>query len=196
MSFNNDETDIVSSELQGVQQIVLRYENEIKNLKQDIEQLRGENKEVNEVEKFSKILHRINSRIDDLSYEPLDKDDFESIFNQLDYIDTKLDKMEKNYEIKVNEIKDRFELVSKRKIQQLEQKLNLMKPADPEIRLHILETDLKRIEEVINNRSPKIWNFYSMTRFVIVGVLGMIGLLMYEPFWSAYKQLLRFLGLI
>ena len=196
VSFNKDETDIVSNELQGVRQIVLRYENEIKDLQKDIEQLRDKSRQIDEVDNFSQILRRINSRIDDLSYEPLDKEDFDSIFNQLDYLDTKLDKMEKNYEVKINEIKERFEFISKKKIQQLEKKITSLKPTDPEITLRLLETDLQKIEKVMSKREPKLWTFYSMTRFVVVGVLAMFGLLMYKPFLNVYTQLLEFLGLL
>jgi len=175
---------------------VLKYENENRDLKQEVKHLKGKERQDMDSDNFSNILQKINSRMEDLSYEPLDKDDFESIFNQLDYLDTKLDKMEKNYEVKVNELKAKFEFVNGKTIQHLSKEISSVKPSDPEITLHFSKTDLEKIENVMSSRKTKIYNFYSMTRVVAIGVIGMVGLLMYEPFWNLYKQLLTFLGFI
>jgi chromosome segregation ATPase len=194
--FNTNEEQSLSSEIQSLRQMVLKYENENSDLKQEIETLRKKESEMLNVDMFSTILQRINSRMDDLSYEPLDRDDFESIFNQLDYLDTKLDKMEKNYEVKINELKVKFEFVNNKTIQQLAKNITSVKPNDPKITLHFQDTDLDKIEHALSNRKIEIYNFYSLTRVVIIGVVGMVGLLMYEPFWNLYKELLLFLGLI
>lgn len=199
VSFNSDETDDISREIQNIRRIVLRYEEEIRSLKREIEQLKDENRDLNKADNVSNILKKINNSIDDLSYEPVDRDDFESILNQLDYLDIKLEKMEKNYEGKINEVTDRFEFFGRKKIQGLEKKITLLESTEaikPQITLQLLEKDLKKIEKIMNRREAKLWNFYSMTSFVVVGVFGMVGLLMYEPFWNSYKQLLEFLGLI
>ena len=199
VSFNSDETDDISREIQNIRRIVLRYEEEIRSLKREIEQLKDENRDLNKADNVSNILKKINNSIDDLSYEPVDRDDFESILNQLDYLDIKLEKMEKNYEGKINEVTDRFEFFGRKKIQGLEKKITLLESNEaikPQITLQLLEKDLKKIEKIMNRREAKLWNFYSMTSFVVVGVFGMVGLLMYEPFWNSYKQLLEFLALI
>ena len=199
VSFNSDETDDISREIQNIRRIVLRYEEEIRSLKREIEQLKDENRDLNKADNVSNILKKINNSIDDLSYEPVDRDDFESILNQLDYLDIKLEKMEKNYEGKINEVTDRFEFFGRKKIQGLEKKITLLESTEaikPQITLQLLEKDLKKIEKIMNRREAKLWNFYSMTSFVVVGVFGMVGLLMYEPFWNSYKQLLDFLGLM
>jgi molybdopterin/thiamine biosynthesis adenylyltransferase len=194
--FNTNEEQSLSSENQSLQQMVLKYKSENSDLKQEIEALRKKEIEAVNVDMFSTILQRINSRMDDLSYEPLDKDDFESIFNQLDYLDTKLDKMEKNYEVKINELKAKFEFVNNKTIQQLSKKITSVKPNDPEITLHFQDTDLEKIEHALSNKKTEMYNFYSLTRVVVIGVIGMVGLLMYEPFWNIYKELLVFLGLM
>jgi len=195
--FNTDENqNHLSSEVQSLRKMVLKYENENRDLKQEIKHLKGKEQQAVDVDKFSQILQKINSRMDDLSYEPLDKDDFESIFNQLDYLDTKLDKMEKNYEVKINELKAKFEFVNGKTIQHLSKEITSINPTDPEITLHFSTTDLEKIENVLSSRKTKLYNFYSMTRVVVIGVIGMVGLLMYEPFWNLYKQLLTFLGFI
>jgi len=195
--FNTDENqNHLSSEVQSLRKMVLKYENENRDLKQEIKHLKGKEQQAVDVDKFSQILQKINSRMDDLSYEPLDKDDFESIFNQLDYLDTKLDKMEKNYEVKINELKAKFEFVNGKTIQYLSKEITSINPTDPEITLHFSTTDLEKIENVLSSRKTKLYNFYSMTRVVVIGVIGMVGLLMYEPFWNLYKQLLTFLGFI
>jgi len=194
--FNTNEEKSLSSENQSLQQMVLKYKSENSDLKKEIEALRKKEIEAVNVDMFSTILQRINSRMDDLSYEPLDKDDFESIFNQLDYLDTKLDKMEKNYEVKINELKAKFEFVNNKTIQQLSKKITSVKPNDPEITLHFQDTDLEKIEHALSNKKTEMYNFYSLTRVVVIGVIGMVGLLMYEPFWNIYKELLVFLGLM
>jgi molybdopterin/thiamine biosynthesis adenylyltransferase len=194
--FNTNEEKSLSSENQSLQQMVLKYKSENSDLKQEIEALRKKEIETVNVDMFSTILQRINSRMDDLSYEPLDKDDFESIFNQLDYLDTKLDKMEKNYEVKINELKAKFEFVNNKTIQQLSKKITSVKANDPEITLHFQDTDLEKIEHALSNKKTEMYNFYSLTRVVVIGVIGMVGLLMYEPFWNIYKELLVFLGLM
>ena len=194
--FNTNEEKSLSSENQSLHEMVLKYKSENSDLKQEIEALRKKEIEAVNVDMFSTILQRINSRMDDLSYEPLDKDDFESIFNQLDYLDTKLDKMEKNYEVKINELKAKFEFVNNKTIQQLSKKITSVKPNDPEITLHFQDTDLEKIEHALSNKKTEMYNFYSLTRVVVIGVIGMVGLLMYEPFWNIYKELLVFLGLM
>ncbi len=194
--FNTNEEKSLSSENQSLHEMVLKYKSENSDLKKEIEALRKKEIEAVNVDMFSTILQRINSRMDDLSYEPLDKDDFESIFNQLDYLDTKLDKMEKNYEVKINELKAKFEFVNNKTIQQLSKKITSVKPNDPEITLHFQDTDLEKIEHALSNKKTEMYNFYSLTRVVVIGVIGMVGLLMYEPFWNIYKELLVFLGLM
>jgi predicted nuclease with TOPRIM domain len=194
--FNTNEEKSLSSENQSLHEMVRKYKSENSDLKQEIEALRKKEIEAVNVDMFSTILQRINSRMDDLSYEPLDKDDFESIFNQLDYLDTKLDKMEKNYEVKINELKAKFEFVNNKTIQQLSKKITSVKPNDPEITLHFQDTDLEKIEHALSNKKTEMYNFYSLTRVVVIGVIGMVGLLMYEPFWNIYKELLVFLGLM
>jgi predicted nuclease with TOPRIM domain len=194
--FNTNEEKSLSSENQSLHEMVRKYKSENSDLKQEIEALRKKEIETVNVDMFSTILQRINSRMDDLSYEPLDKDDFESIFNQLDYLDTKLDKMEKNYEVKINELKAKFEFVNNKTIQQLSKKITSVKPNDPEITLHFQDTDLEKIEHALSNKKTEMYNFYSLTRVVVIGVIGMVGLLMYEPFWNIYKELLVFLGLM
>jgi molybdopterin/thiamine biosynthesis adenylyltransferase len=194
--FNTNEEKSLSSENQSLHEMVLKYKSENSDLKQEIEALRKKEIETVNVDMFSTILQRINSRMDDLSYEPLDKDDFESIFNQLDYLDTKLDKMEKNYEVKINELKAKFEFVNNKTIQQLSKKITSVKANDPEITLHFQDTDLEKIEHALSNKKTEMYNFYSLTRVVVIGVIGMVGLLMYEPFWNIYKELLVFLGLM
>jgi chromosome segregation ATPase len=194
-SFNGNEVDRVSSELYGIRDIVIGYEDEIKALKEELEKLRTKSKEERSAEEFSKILQGIKQRIEAFDYEPLDREDFESMFNQLDYLDTKLDKMEKSYELRVNELQYRLERMNNKKVQELKESIALLKPHDPKITLHLLEKELKRIEKVIHQKEPEVWNIYTMTLFVMVGVFGMVGLLSYEPFSSLYKQLLLFLGL-
>jgi chromosome segregation ATPase len=194
-SFNSDEVDRVSSELYGIRDIVVGYEDEIKALKEEIKKLRANTQKEKSIEEFSTILKGINRRIEEFNYEPLDREDFESMFNQLDYLDTKLDKMEKSYEVRINELQYSLERMNNKKVQELKESIIRLKPTDPKITLHFLERELQKIEKVINQKEPEVWNIYTMTLFVMVGVFGMVGLLSYEPFSSLYRQLLLFLGL-
>ena len=66
---------------------------------------------------------------------------------------------------------------------------------DPKITLHLLESDLEKIDQIIKKRQSKIYNYYRITRnIIIIGVIGVIvtSLLLYEPFWELCKQLLAF----
>ena len=193
---DNNQTDIVSNEFYGIREIVFKYENEIKDLKEEIEKLRATSKQSNKVDDFSKILRGINRRMDEFSYEPLDRDDFESMFNQLDYLDSKLDKIENSYELRINELQYWFERINHKNVEELKANIALLQPHNPKITLRLFEGELNEIEKIINQKEPEVWNIYTMTLFVMVGVFGMVGLLSYKPFLGLCKSLLSFLGLL
>ena len=104
--------------------------------------------------------------------------------------------MEKNYEVKIHKLKAKFEFVNAKTIHYFSKEISSMNATDSKITLHLSKMDLEKIENVMSDRTTKLYNFYSMTRVVVIGVIGMVGLLMYEPFWNIYKQLLTFLGFI
>jgi hypothetical protein len=115
--------------------------------------------------------------------------------------------LEANYEEKIKSIEDRFKKIKhnpkneKRlrkifnKLIEFENKLDNIKPNDPKITLHLLESDLEKIENIMSKRKSKCYSLYCIIEVIILGVMAMVSLLLYEPFWEIYKQLMVFLGL-
>jgi len=92
--------------------------------------------------------------------------------------------LEKNYEEKIKIIEDRFKKIKhnpkneKRlkkildKTVEFEEKLKNIKPNDPEITLHLLETDLDKIEQIIRKRYSSTYNIYCKVRFFIISIIA------------------------
>jgi chromosome segregation ATPase len=161
-----------------------KYKNEIKRLKKEVSRLNGKTEQ----------LHELKESIS-LSSKTADS----------------LVSLEKNYEDKIGLIEDRFKKIKhnpkneKRlrkifdKIIIFEKRLDDIKrrgdiypiKVDPKITLHLLESDLEKIDQIIKKRQSKIYNYYRITRNIIIGVI-VTSLLLYEPFWELCKQLLAF----
>ena len=50
----------------------------------------------------------------------------------------------------------------------------------------------EKIDKIIRERQSKLYASYCMTRNILIGVIAMSTLLLYEPFWEIYKELLNF----
>jgi hypothetical protein len=192
-----------------------------KNIKDYLDKIEQKYQEIDErkknaVEKeFSEVLNNIHSRLDTMEYEPPDKEDFEKIFLQLEQLDTKLNNIEENYEFKIDEIEKKFaEIIPTIKNQRLYRKvikyvkkfekdleeikrsISVIKQTthveyDPEINLHLLQSDLEKIESIMKKRRLPIYSLYCQVRAVILSsflILFTIFVLLNEPFSSWIKN--------
>jgi len=127
----------------------------------------------------------------------------------------KLVSLEKDYEAKIALIESRFKKIKHnpknekrlrkifKNIIELEKKLeeirinnSIQSEYDPNITLRLVEKDLKKIEKIMSKRKFNLYSLYCKTRFVIIGVIGMVMLLMHEPFGDIQKLILELLGLM
>lgn len=143
---------------------------------------------------FDEVLTNIHTRLDSLEYEPLDKDDFEKILLELEGLDGKLDKLEDNFDSKIHEITQRFYKVAPKvknqkryrnilnTVKKFEKDLNEITQNSKleyksEITLHLLESDLEKIELIMRKRAFSFYNIYCFTRFFILGVIANVTLI-------------------
>ena len=205
-----------------------KYKHKIKQLEESIFTLKGRNEELKKENKheleiylqrieekyeelgrekkilfennFAEILKDINSSIDTSSSEPLDTEAFEKIYLALEKLDTKLDDIEDNYELKIDNLNERFtKLISNpknekrlrrisRQIHGFENKLEEIKRekrGNPKITLHLLESNLEKIESIMNKRRLPVYHLYYLVRSVLVGgiLLGtLVVVLVNEPY--------------
>ena len=153
---------------------------------------------------FDGVLNNIHSRIDTLEYEPLDKKDFEEISNQLNNLDTKLGNMEDMYLEKVSALEERFKKIisnpkNKKRLRKIlkkvislekileEIRVNTFRTSeyDPNITLRLVESDLEKIESIMNKRRLPVYRLYCLVRSVLIGgiLLGtLVILLLNEPY--------------
>ena len=87
-----------------------KLEKYIQEIEEKFEELDKEVKSLF-LKEFNEILGDIYSAIDALSYEPLDKEDFERISIQLENLDSKLEDIEANFKDKIDEFKERFNTI-------------------------------------------------------------------------------------
>jgi len=144
--------------------------------------------------KFDEVLKNIHSRLDSMEYEPLDKDDFDKIFGQLEQLDDKLDGFEEKYELKIHEMEKKIYKISlniknKRRYKEVIKHAKKFKDDleeikalvadikyDPKITLRLLQSDLEKIELIMNEvRWSRFNAIYCKVRFVVLGAIVVVG---------------------
>jgi DNA repair exonuclease SbcCD ATPase subunit len=164
---------------------LMEYQNKVENLKKIIEKLKGKNEQLDELKesislssktadslvslenKYEEKIALIEDRFKKIKHNPQNEKRLRKIFDKIIIFEKRLDDIKRRgdiYPIKV----------------------------DPNITLHLLEKDLEKIDKIIRERQSKLYASYCMTRNILIGVIAMSTLLLYEPFWEIYKELLNF----
>jgi DNA repair exonuclease SbcCD ATPase subunit len=181
-----------------------RLEKYIQKIEEKYEELNNDKKSLFSKE-FNEILGDIYSAINALSYEPLDKEDFEKIFLELEKLETKLETFGDNMEEKIDEIQKRFNQIKYnpknekrlrrifRQIYGFENKLEeIRKGTNPKITLRLLQTDLEKIEKIMKKSRLPVYGFYCILRAILLGGIllgGLVILFLNEPFKSLIEKL-------
>ena len=196
--YDNFKAKIVSNPNTLTEVERLEYEEEIEELQKSIEKLKSQDD----------ILDIIHSRIDTLEYEPLDKEDFEKISSKIEDLDTKLENMEDRYLDKITKLEERFNKIISNPRNQVRLKKIINQVAkfekiltdikskntnnDSEITLHLLESDLEKIESIMNKKRLPVYRLYCLVRSVLIGgiLLGtLVVILLNEPFKSWVSEI-------
>ena len=181
-----------------------KLEKYIQKIEEKYEELNNDKKSLFSKE-FNENLGDIYSAINALSYEPLDKEDFEKIFLELEKLETKLETFGDNMEEKIDEIQKRFNQIKYnpknekrlrrifRQIYGFENKLEeIRKGTNPEITLKLVRADLEKIEKIMKKSRLPVYGFYCILRVVLLGGIllgGLIILFLNEPLTSLIEKL-------
>jgi len=209
-------------EIQGLISSSKNMNQELVNLQSMYENLRKiNNKDTNDMSSIELMEYKNKISILETSLE-LFKNKNELLVNDLkgsiklsSDTATRLVHLEKSFEEKITLVEDRFKKIkynpkNERRLRKIFKDLITLEKTLEEIRvnssissrydqnitLRLVENDLEKIEKIMRKRKSISYTLYLGTRFVILGVIGMTALLLFEPLWEIYKQLLSFLGLI